>query len=108
MPARPGAGRPKGSLNKATKEIKTLAQEYAPKAMKELARLAANAKSEQARCTAIGMLLDRGYGKPVQVNENHNITYRAGELSDDELAGIVADRSGDGAATPKENTPKLH
>ena len=62
-----GGGSRKGIPNKSTAEIKTLAQEYAPAAMKELARLAKNANSEQARCTAIGMLLDRGYGKPPQV-----------------------------------------
>lgn len=62
-----GGGSRKGIPNKSTAEIKALAQEYAPAAIKELARLSKNAKSEQARCTAIVILLDRGYGKPPQV-----------------------------------------
>lgn len=98
MPARPGAGRPKGAPNKATKEIKALAQEYAPAAMKELARLSKNAKSEQARCTAIGMLLDRGYGKATQViagdkeNPVHLIVEAAGAALDGKLARLVNGR----------------
>lgn len=62
-----GGGTRKGIPNKATAEIKALAQQYAPAAMKELARLFKNAKSEQARVAAIGMLLDRAYGKSPQV-----------------------------------------
>lgn len=60
-------GRPKGSLNKATKDIKALAQEYAPAALKELARIATKGKSEAARVSAIKELLDRGFGKSPQV-----------------------------------------
>jgi hypothetical protein len=60
---RPGAGRKPGIPNRATAEIKTLAQQYAPEAMAELARLAMHAVSEQARVTAIKEILDRGYGR---------------------------------------------
>lgn len=63
---REGAGRPKGSHNKATAEIRKLAQKYAPDCIKELARLSKEAQSESARVSAIGMLLDRGYGKAPQ------------------------------------------
>ncbi len=56
-------GRPKGSLNKATKEIRTIARPYAPSAVKELARIMAKSDSDQARVAAIKELLDRGYGK---------------------------------------------
>jgi hypothetical protein len=59
-------GRPKGALNKATAQIKELAQEYAPAALAELARLAREAESEQARVAACNAILDRGYGKPSQ------------------------------------------
>lgn len=59
-------GRPKGSLNKATADIKALAMEHAPKAMKELARLAIEAESEAARVSAIKELFDRGFGKSKQ------------------------------------------
>lgn len=62
-----GRGRPKGSLNKSTADIKALAQVHAPKAMKELARLAEHAESEAARVAAIKELFDRGFGKASQL-----------------------------------------
>lgn len=69
MPFEPGnklAGSRKGVPNKATAEIKGLAQKHAPEAIKELARLAKAAESEAARVAAIKELLDRGYGKAAQ------------------------------------------
>jgi hypothetical protein len=42
-------GRPKGSLNKVSCEIRALAQLSAPDAFAELARLAREAQSEQGR-----------------------------------------------------------
>jgi hypothetical protein len=59
-------GRVKGTPNKATADIKALAQEHAAVAMKELARLAVKADSESARVAAIKELFDRGFGKPKQ------------------------------------------
>lgn len=64
--ARPGAGRPKGTPNKATIEVRDLARQYAPGAVAELARLAKEAESEQARVSAIKEILDRAYGKSTQ------------------------------------------
>jgi hypothetical protein len=49
--------------NKATAEIRTLAREHGPDAIKELARLAKEAQSEQARISASNALLDRAYGR---------------------------------------------
>ena len=40
-----------------------LARKYTPEAVKELARLAVNARSEAIRVAAIRELFDRGYGK---------------------------------------------
>lgn len=59
-------GRKAGTPNKATADIKALAREYMPAAMKELARLATNAESEAARVAAIKELFDRGFGKAKQ------------------------------------------
>jgi hypothetical protein len=59
-------GRKKGTPNKATREVKDLAQQYAPDALKELARLAREAENESARVSAIKELLDRAYGKAPQ------------------------------------------
>jgi len=67
-------GRQKGTPNKATAEVRALACEYGVDAFKKLAELAGLAKdddgkalpgasSESARISAIGMLLDRGFGK---------------------------------------------
>lgn len=60
------AGRPKGATNLITREVKELAQKYAPDALAELARLATGAESEQARVSAIKEILDRAYGKSTQ------------------------------------------
>jgi hypothetical protein len=64
MKGRKTGGRIKGTPNKASLEIKGLARRHAPEAMRELARLATKADSEQARIAAIKEILDRGYGKP--------------------------------------------
>ena len=62
-------GRKAGVPNKATRDIRALAQEHSEPAIRELARLAIRAESEQARVSAIKELLDRGYGKPLQRTE---------------------------------------
>lgn len=59
-------GRQAGTPNKATQELKDLARAHTAAAIKELARLAKSAISEQARVAAINSLLDRGHGKPAQ------------------------------------------
>jgi hypothetical protein len=56
-------GRKAGASNKATAEIRSLAREYGPEAVAELARLAKEAQSEQARISACNALLDRAYGR---------------------------------------------
>lgn len=59
-------GRQKGTANKATKEIKALAQKHGAAAIKRLAHLMTRAESEQAQVAACKELLDRAYGKPAQ------------------------------------------
>lgn len=59
-------GRAKGTPNKATADIRALAQVHAKSAMTELARLATSAESEAARVAAIKELFDRGFGKSKQ------------------------------------------
>lgn len=71
--AKPGerrGGRKPGVPNKATAELKKLARQYTGEAIKELARLATKAESEQARVSAIKELFDRAYGKSVQAMEH--------------------------------------
>jgi hypothetical protein len=59
-------GRPPGSPNKITAEIRAVAQRHAPDAFAELARLSKHADSEQVRIAAIKEILDRAYGKSPQ------------------------------------------
>ena len=65
---RAGAGRPKGSSNRATTEQKMrlseLAKQYAGVAIKTLADIAENGQCERARIAAACAVLDRAYGKP--------------------------------------------
>lgn len=63
---RPGAGRPKGAVNKATADIKALAQKYAPDALKTLHSIMQASESDAARVAAANSLIDRGYGKAPQ------------------------------------------
>ena len=56
-------GRKLGVPNKATAEIRALAREHGPDVIKELAHLAKEAQSEQARISACNALLDRAYGR---------------------------------------------
>ena len=63
-------GRKKGTPNKTTAEIRELAQAHGPDAIAEAARLMKSAASEATRIAAIGLILDRGYGKSVQPMEH--------------------------------------
>lgn len=60
------AGRPKGALNKVTRDIKVLAQKHTPDALKTLASIMLKSESDQARVSAAKELLDRAYGKSPQ------------------------------------------
>jgi hypothetical protein len=60
----PRAGRPKGSMNKATAAIKTLAEPYSAEAVKVLAGIMRDTKApDAARIAACRELIDRGHGK---------------------------------------------
>jgi hypothetical protein len=61
---RTGAGRKPGVPNRVTLEIRSLAQEYGPKAIERLAWLAEQADSQQTQAYACQALLDRGFGRP--------------------------------------------
>jgi hypothetical protein len=66
-PRTTGSGRRKGTPNKSTADIKALAQVHGPEAIKKLATLMRDAKSEAVQREAARDLLDRGYGKPALV-----------------------------------------
>ena len=64
----------------ATRLIRDAIRAYVPDALRELARLAHEAVSEQARVAAINALIDRGYGSLKTAAEQddgpHGITVR--------------------------------
>ena len=67
-----GPGRPKGSRNKITSDIRAAAQVHGEMAIKELARLVREASADQARgLGAIKELLDRGCGKSPQPHDGN-------------------------------------
>ena len=70
MKGKKTGGRKAGVPNKATRDIRELAQQHTGKAIEELSRLASHAESEAARVAAIKELLDRGYGKSKQPLEH--------------------------------------
>lgn len=59
-------GRQKGTPNKATAEIKALAQKHGASAIAECLRIMKNSESDQARISAAKEIMDRAYGKPAQ------------------------------------------
>lgn len=67
-------GRKAGVPNKATAEIKAVAQKHGPAAIQELVRLMREAESESARVGAIKELLDRAYGKSAPSPEEREDT----------------------------------
>jgi hypothetical protein len=62
---REGAGRRPGSVNRVTAEVRDLALEHGPAAVRDLARLCEHAQSETARVSACNAILERSYGKSV-------------------------------------------
>ena len=67
--AKPGerrGGRKKGTPNKATAEIRALAQKYTMAALKGLVDIAKNSDSDAAKVSAWKEILDRGHGRSLQ------------------------------------------
>lgn len=77
-----GLGRPKGSLNKTSNEVRALAQHYGPAAIRKLAVLGglvpksqlkkgeAEAVTEAVMKASLDSLLSRAYGHPTQPLEH--------------------------------------
>ena len=53
-------------MAKAPADIRSLARAYAKRGIQILGGLAESAESEDARIRAVSILLERGYGKPIQ------------------------------------------
>lgn len=63
---REGAGRPKGSVSAARRDLAAMAKDHAETALAVLAEIATAGTSESARVSAATAILDRAYGKPIQ------------------------------------------
>ncbi len=90
---REGAGRPKGSINKTTAELKAYAQEFGEDAISMLSMLMYYSIDPRVRIMAGKEILDRGYGRPPQGVELSGpdggpIETVAASMSDKEAARI--------------------
>lgn len=97
-------GRQKGTKNKATVDVKVLAQEHGPEAIKTLCRLMREADSDAAKISAAKELLDRAYGKATQHVTGEIAMRPLTELTDEELAAIIGTTRG-GGGTSEEAPP---
>jgi HEAT repeat protein len=102
-------GRPKGSRNKNTAEMKALAQAHGEKALQTLVALL-DSPNEPTRMAAAERLLDRGYGRAVQATQqldaSGNVTE---EISNLELARWTAHLLSKGLVAAKdEEKPTEH
>lgn len=68
--ARPGAGRKRGKVGKAKRELAEMAKEHAEAALLTLVEIAASDAAPSARVSAATAILDRAYGKPRQALEH--------------------------------------
>ena len=67
---RPGAGRKRGKVGKAKREIAEMAKEHAEAALLTLVEIATGDGASSARVSAATAILDRAYGKPRQALEH--------------------------------------
>jgi len=110
----PGRGRPfpKGMSGnpsgrpKQDQTVTELARAHGPRAIEVLAEVMNDPKATAtARAMAADRILDRAYGKPPQLNTADAQQFRrACDLTDDELAAIIA--GGDAAAPTGQVDPK--
>jgi hypothetical protein len=94
---------------KANIEIRSLARSHTETAIKVLAGVMnSDDQPAAARVAAAQALLDRGWGKAHQTAEVTYVNKPATQLTDDELAGIVTERSGEGVVTPPVDPSQLN
>ena len=88
--------RKKGTPNKSTSEIRTLAQEYGPEAIRRLVSLMRQSDDRKLQFAAARELLYRAYGPPKepedssQENLHFNLNVRFRDPADDPAAQVTA------------------
>jgi hypothetical protein len=94
---RPGAGRKPGSKDKATATqvatLSDLARAHTETAINVLVQVAQASESDAARVSAANAILDRGYGKPTQLNEHTGKDggpIQTEDLTENEIARRIA------------------
>lgn len=86
-------------MAKAPIEIRSLARTHTESALKTLAGIMNQPDAPPAaRVSAAQALLDRGWGKAHQTAEITHIRQKAEDLTDNELAGVIAGIGGEGVA----------
>ena len=86
----PGPGRPRGTPNRVTAEVRTLAQEYGPEAIETLVSIMRISDQPSAKIAACKELLDRGYGRStIPLPESHKADNNIYKLSMAELEAII-------------------
>jgi hypothetical protein len=97
-----------GGRPKIQADIIELARQKTPEAIETLADIMVNGKQEAARVSAANALLNRGYGCPTQpIATAAQVTVRAEDLTDDELAVIAAQGRPGLAKTVADAKPPL-
>jgi hypothetical protein len=81
-------GRTIATYPRDSAELRDLARQYTPEAVAELVKIFRTARSKRVRLIAIGMLLDRGYGRAVEMQVIAQETVRPYEGT--ELARRIA------------------
>lgn len=83
-------GRPKGAKNKVSRDLAELARVHTPAAVAKLAQIMKSKKTPaSAAIAAASALLDRGHGKPTQMNENR-VRVDLQSMTLEELAALRA------------------
>jgi hypothetical protein len=95
-------------MAKAPIDIRSLARSYTEMAIQTLAGVAKRGTSESARVAAASALLDRGWGKAVQVAEVTLTNVDPTRISDAELAAVVQIDGSEGTDQAPFDTSKLN
>ena len=91
---REGAGRPKGKVSQAKRDIAEMAREHGAQALAVLFEIATKGDADAARVSAANALLDRGYGKSPQALD---LTSSDGSMSEKPtVIKLVAPKIADG------------